>query len=81
MSKMMRISEKTAKNLDDLVKITQKTKLRILDEAIEAFAREQFLKKGNEEYAAFKENKKAYQEELDELAEWDITLLDGFKND
>lgn len=73
----MRISEQTAKNLNELAKATGKSKQLILNKALEVYAREQFLKKANEEYAKFKKNKKAWKEEQKELEEWDITLSDG----
>ncbi len=81
MSKMMRISEQTAKNLAQLSKFMGKSKQTILEKAIEAYAREQFLKTANEEYAKHKRNKKAWAEEQKELQEWDITLSDGLMDE
>ncbi len=81
MSKMMRISEKTAKNLSQLAKMTGRSKQLIIQKAIETYAREQILKKANAEYARFKKDKKAWKEEQQELAEWDITLSDGLSDE
>lgn len=81
MSKMMRISEKTAKNLMQLAKDTRKSKQIILEKAIELYARDQFLKKANEAYAKLKKNKRAWKEDRKELEAWDITLSDGLSDD
>lgn len=77
----MRISAQVAENLNQLSKMTGKSKQDILKKAIEAYAREQFLAKANAEYAKFKKNKKAWKEEQQELAEWDITLEDGLSDE
>ena len=81
MTKLTRISEKAAKNLDLVSKMTGKTKQLVLEEALDHFTREQFIKKANEEYAEFIKNPKALEEELEEQSAWDTTLLDGLEND
>src|SRR3990172_8635395 len=50
MSKMMRINDATAEQLENLTKITGKSKQDLIAKAIDALARELFLKKTNEEY-------------------------------
>ena len=77
MSKMMRISENTAKNLDELAKSIGKSKQVILEKAIQAYAREQFLKKTNEEYSQLKQDTKAYAHYEKESKDWDVALQDG----
>jgi len=80
MSKMMRISQETAKNLDELAKTMRKSKQFIMDEAIQAYTREQFLKKTNAEYLQLMQDTKAYNNYIHESEDWDITLLDGLPN-
>lgn len=81
MSKMMRISEQTSKNLAQLAKVTGKSKQAILEKVLEVFTREQFLKVANEAYAKQKKDKKSWQQEQEELHEWDITLYDGLSDE
>jgi hypothetical protein len=77
MAKMTRINEITAKNLDELAKTMGKSKQFIMEQALKAYAREQFLKKTNEEYAQLKQDSKAYTDYIRENKDWDITLQDG----
>ncbi len=79
MSKMMRITDITAKTLEKLVKMIGKSKTAILEKAVEEFMREQFLKKTNEEYAKIKANPQLWTIELQEREEWDATLADGLE--
>lgn len=81
MAKMVRISEVADKNLTELAKSLGKSKQLIIQKALEFYAREQFIKKANEEYAKFKKNKRAWKEEQKELEEWDITLSDGLTDE
>ena len=76
----MRISQETAKNLDELAKTMRKSKQFIMDEAIQAYTREQFLKKTNAEYLQLMQDTKAYNNYIHESEDWDITLLDGLPN-
>lgn len=78
---MIRISPETSKNLDELAKTTGKSKQFLVEKAVQAYIRDQFLKKTNEEYAKLKQDKKNHGEFLKEINEWDITLQDGFLND
>ncbi len=79
MTKMIRITRATAQNLDELSKLSGSSKQAILESAVEAFLRDQFLKKANEEYAHIKANPKLWALELQEREDWDVTLLDGLK--
>ena len=58
------------------VSITQ-----LVDEAIERLLREEFLRKGNEDFARLREDPEAWAEELAERRLWDCTLMDGLKNE
>jgi len=81
MSKMMRISDNTDKNLDELKNILGTSKQTILEKAVDLYIREQFLKKTNEEYAQLQKDPKAWAEELEERALWDVTLADGLDDE
>ncbi len=81
MSKTVRISEETNENLDQLSKSIGKSKQDIVERAVELFVRQLFLKKAHKAYAALKNDKKAWEEELEERGEWDITLNEGLKDD
>lgn len=81
MSKMLRINEKIAEQLKELTKSTSLSRQKIVERALEKFSREQFLKQANREYEALKKDPKAYKEYLDEMAEWDTTLLDGLEDE
>ena len=76
MSKMMRISNETSQHLDELSTDKKIPKQKIIEKAVEMFARKYFLIKTNKEYSELKKNTKNWQHELDELEEWDTTLLD-----
>lgn len=77
MSKMMRISQTTAKELEKIAKETGKSKQSILESALKIFSRELFLKKTNEEYKKIRENLDNHKEIKQEINDWDATLQDG----
>ncbi len=81
MSKMMRITEATAQNLEELAKMSGSSKQAILETAVEAFLRDQFLKRANEEYAVIKANPQQWVLELQERDDWDVTLKDGLEDE
>ena len=47
------------------------------EEAIEQYRRRRFLEGLNQDFKALKEDREAWQEELEERKMWDKTLLDG----
>ncbi|MDY7000480.1 MAG: toxin-antitoxin system protein [Thermodesulfobacteriota bacterium] len=49
----------------------------LLDRAVENYRRRLFLEKANAAYAALREDKAQWNEELSERGEWDATLQDG----
>ncbi len=77
MSKMLRINETIAKALDVLKKTTGFSRQRIVEQALERYAREQFLKKTNQEFGDLKKNSKDIQDYRTEISEWDTLLVDG----
>lgn len=81
MTKMMRITLETAQKLDELVEISGMNKVTILEKAVEAFLRDQFLKKANEEFAYIKAHPDLWALETEESNEWDVTLTDGLSDE
>ena len=51
----------------------------ILDKAIEAYRRARFLAGLNEDFAALRQNRAAWEEEQQERRAWDATLADGLE--
>lgn len=51
-----------------------------LAKAVELYRRQIFLQKSNAAFADIRKNPKAWQEELKERENWDLTLLDDVKD-
>ncbi|MGH9836056.1 MAG: toxin-antitoxin system protein [Blastocatellia bacterium] len=49
----------------------------IVEKAVEQYQRRRFLEGLNQDFKALKEDPQAWQEEMEERAAWDKTLLDG----
>jgi len=81
MSKMMRITDKTAKDLDSMAKELKKSKKCLMEKAVGNLNREIFLKKTDQEYKRLKQDPAAWELEREELAAWDSTLLDGLDDE
>lgn len=77
MSKMTRISESTARIVDEIAKESSHSKQSVIEKAVELFYREFFLKRANQEYLKLKKDRAAWNESERELDEFDTTLLDG----
>lgn len=78
MSKIIRISDSAYRDLAQLEAATGNSKQQILEEALEIIKREMFFKKLNEEYEVLQSDDKAWQEELEERAEWEsINDIEG----
>lgn len=76
MSKMMRITDATAENLNALVEMIGESKQRIMERAVEAFRREQFFKQTNEQFERLKADPEAWAEMEQERKEWETLLGD-----
>ena len=82
MSKLIRINDVASKNLEDLVKITGRSRQVLLQKALEDYLKREFILKANEEMASYKHSDpKGWKEMMDEFEEWDITLLDGLEDE
>lgn len=60
--------------------ISNKTKRLILENALEMYAREQFLKKANEAYVNLKKDDMAWNHLKAEMQESDATTIDGLND-
>lgn len=73
----VRVSGHTCDQLRELAARSGESMASILDKAIEAHWRRQFLAEVNASFAALRANPGAWREELAERAEWDAMLADG----
>lgn len=75
----VRIDSATHKMLHSLSAQTGRKMQEILGEAVELYRRKLLLDKANAAFAALKADSQAWKEEQEERAAWDVTLLDGLK--
>ncbi len=80
-STLVRVSARTHEALRELAAQSGETMQAILDKAVEDYQRQRFFDELNAGYAALRADPKAWQEELEERAAWDVTLLDGLEDD
>jgi len=73
----VRISPEAHRSLKELSDLTGQPMPAVLDKAIEAYRRRQFLEGLAQDFSALRRDPKAWQQELEERAEWDSTLGDG----
>jgi predicted transcriptional regulator len=81
MAETVRIKPETHAKLRELAGKTGETLPELLDKAIEAYRRKEFLAECNRAYQALKSDPKAWAEELKERETWEATLLDGLGED
>ncbi|NLG94239.1 MAG: toxin-antitoxin system protein [Acetomicrobium flavidum] len=79
-SSTVRIDSSTHKMLQSLSAQTGRKMQEILGEAVELYRRKLLLDKANAAFAALKADSQAWKEEQEERADWDVTLLDGLKD-
>jgi len=77
----VRVTRKTRDALRDLAKMRGVSMADIAAEAVERLMREDLMDRANEAYAALRADPKAWQEELDERALWEVTLADGLDDE
>jgi predicted DNA-binding protein len=77
----IRISALAKATLRELARQEGKPMQAVLDEAIEHYQRERLLDEANAAYARLKSDPKAWQEELAERKQWDVTLADGLEKE
>ncbi len=81
MSTMVRVTDETRVALRYLAEDMNEPMQQILAKAVEAYRRQRILEQTNAVYAALRSDRQAWQEILDERAEWDVTLTDGLERD
>jgi predicted transcriptional regulator len=77
MSIMVRVTDETRVALRYLAEDMNEPMQQVLAKAVEAYRRQRILEQTNAAYDALRSDQQAWQELLDERAEWDVTLGDG----
>jgi len=72
-----RISKGTRDTLRDLAVTSGESMQTIIDRAIEGYRRQSFIEQANKAYSALRENPEAWETELKERREWEVTLADN----
>ena len=75
----VRISEFYHKTLRELALCDGKSMQAIVEQAIESYRRQRFLEGLSQDFETLQNNTMAWQAELKERKEWDITMSDGEK--
>lgn len=75
----VRISQSTHAVLRALADETDESMTEILDKAIEFYRRQHFLAGLNADFAALRQDKATWEEELAERETWNATLADGLE--
>jgi hypothetical protein len=73
------ISQTARDTLLQLAEVSGESVQAILEKAIENYRRTVFLSSANLAFATLKANQAAWQEELEERQNWDLTLADGLE--
>jgi hypothetical protein len=71
------LSNTSHETLIKLAETSGETMQTVLDKAIENYRRYVFLVQANQAFAALRQNKELWQEELAEREVWDQTMADG----
>jgi len=80
-SATVRISLATREKLRSLTSETGESMQAILDEAVEAYRRQTFLKRANKAFAALRSDPDVWKEEQEERAAWDVALNDDLEEE
>jgi hypothetical protein len=77
----VRISPRAHKLLRQLAQEEHQSMQTILDEALERYRRENFLRAANADFEALRCDAKAWNDEVKERDLWENTLADGLANE
>ncbi len=77
----MRVYDKTYSQIDEIAHKLKISKQEVLDQAVESYRRELFLREANNAYAALRNNLEAWQNEKEEREAWDYSIQDGLEDD
>jgi len=80
MTKIVRISKNAYDKLNKLEVETGATKQAIIEQALDKLMRENLIERANKAYARLRSNPQAWQEELEERADWESTIADGLED-
>lgn len=78
---MVRVDDDAYRRLRELAEAEHETIGGIVARAIDAYQRDRYWEKFNAAYAALVADPKAWREELEERAAWNVTLADDLEND
>jgi hypothetical protein len=81
MAETARISNYSNEIIKDFITITGKTKVEIIEEALELYRYHEKMRILNEQFENLRCDKKAWKQELKERKELDGTLLDGLEDE
>lgn len=81
MSRVVRMSDQAASDLESLAKSTGQSKQQVIELALKRYAHSQLMKKANEQYARLRQDPAASKDLDEEIAAWDTTLHDGSDDD
>jgi predicted transcriptional regulator len=73
----VRISPRAHERLRKLAEEEQQSMQSILDDAIERYRREKFLRAANADFVALKDDGKAWKQELRDRELWESAVADG----
>ena len=76
-----RISSTSDAIIHELVNKTGKSKIEIIEAALESYRFRERMRLFNESYARLRADKKAWAQELEERNELEGTLMDGLENE
>lgn len=76
-----RISSTSDAIIHELIKKTGKSKIIIIEEALESYRLRERMRLFNESYKRLKDNKEKWAEELRERSELEGTLADGLEDE
>lgn len=76
---MARMSSASYAIIEEIAATTGKSKIEILDRALEAYNFQEKMRILNEEYERLRSDEKKWKQELDERQELDGTLADGLE--
>lgn len=78
-SMMVRVSEQSHRHLREMAAQSGESMQAVLEKAVEEHRRQQFLEKCHAAYCALQQDQEAWADYQQELAAWDVTLLDGLE--
>ncbi|MFI5343342.1 MAG: hypothetical protein ACHQUC_03880 [Chlamydiales bacterium] len=81
MAQTARISANSDAIIHELLSKTNKTKIEIIEEALELYRYHERMRMLNEQYETLRSDKEAWEQELKEREEWEGTLMDGMTDE